>query len=151
MIVGYARVSTNAQADGEALDQQIARLKAAGAEDIFVDVESGRSVKRSSAVSGACPQDIGNRRPQFKKLLALVETGKVKELIIARIDRLGRSVISLHKAIKLIEENGVELRVLDASVDPNSPFGWFSISKLTYLPIILCIILLQFTLRLNIC
>ncbi|NMG18484.1 recombinase family protein [Brasilonema bromeliae] len=75
MIVGYARVSTNAQANGEALDQQIARLKAAGAEDIFVDVESGRSVKRIisyqlSVVScslfpvhcvGSC----------FKKLLAL--------------------------------------------------------------------------------
>ncbi len=42
-IKGYARVSSNRQAtDTEALEQQIARLRGAGATEIIEEVESGR-------------------------------------------------------------------------------------------------------------
>jgi DNA invertase Pin-like site-specific DNA recombinase len=43
-VIGYCRVSSREQSDNSsALDQQIARVKDAGAEEILVDVESGRS------------------------------------------------------------------------------------------------------------
>ncbi|MBU7585166.1 MAG: hypothetical protein KAF91_20130 [Nostoc sp. TH1S01] len=45
-VVAYARVSSREQAENSAaLDQQIARLKAAGAEIVLIDTESGREGK----------------------------------------------------------------------------------------------------------
>lgn len=39
-IYGYARVSNAEQAEGHSLENQIARLKAAGCDRVLVDVES---------------------------------------------------------------------------------------------------------------
>jgi DNA invertase Pin-like site-specific DNA recombinase len=115
-VYGYARVSTQEQAEEfDALNQQIARLKAAGATEVLVDVESGRS----------------DARRCFNELLKLVQQNQVEEVIITRIDRLGRSVITIHKAIEIFVQHHVNLRVLDAPVDPNSPFGWFSINQMS--------------------
>ncbi|MEA5573069.1 fdxN element excision recombinase XisF [Calothrix sp. UHCC 0171] len=115
-VYGYARVSTQEQAEEfDALNQQIARLKAAGATEVLIDIESGRS----------------DARKQFNELLKLVQQNQVDEVIITRIDRLGRSVITIHKAIDIFVKQNVNLRVLDAPVDPNSPFGWFSINQMS--------------------
>lgn len=115
MKVGYVRVSTSEQADTDALEQQTQRIKKAGAVRIFSDIESGRSDKRS----------------QFNQMLELCRAGEISEIIITRIDRLSRSVISIHKTVSLFEELGVKLNILDAPIDdPNSPFGWFSISQM---------------------
>ncbi|MEM7581255.1 MAG: fdxN element excision recombinase XisF [Mastigocoleus sp.] len=115
-VYGYARVSTQEQAEEfDALNQQIARLKAGGATEVLIDIESGRS----------------DSRKQFNELLKLVELSQVDEIIITRIDRLGRSVITIHKAVEVFVRHNVNLRVLDAPVDPNSPFGWFSINQMS--------------------
>lgn len=115
-VYGYARVSTQEQAsEFDALNQQIARLKAAGATFVLIDIESGRS----------------DTRKQFNQLLKLVEQNQVSEIIITRVDRLGRSVITIHKTIEIFVKHNVNLRVLDAPVDPNSPFGWFSINQMS--------------------
>ncbi|MCJ8280145.1 MAG: recombinase family protein [Rivularia sp. ALOHA_DT_140] len=115
-VYGYARVSTQEQAEEfDALNQQVARLTAAGATEVLIDIESGRS----------------DSRKQFNQLLKLVEHNRVDEIIITRIDRLGRSVITIHKTIEIFVKHNVNLRVLDAPVDPNSPFGWFSINQMS--------------------
>ena len=115
-VYGYARVSTQEQAEEfDALNQQVARLKAAGATEVLIDIESGRS----------------DSRKQFNDLLKLVQQNQVDEIIITRIDRLGRSVITIHKSIDIFVKHNVNLRVLDAPVDPNSPFGWFSINQMS--------------------
>lgn len=115
MKVGYVRVSTREQADTDALEQQVARIRKAGVVRIFQDIESGRKDSRS----------------QYNQMLELCKMGEIKEVVITRIDRLSRSVISLHKAMKQLEEWEVKLTILDAPVDdPNSPFGWFSISQM---------------------
>ncbi|MEO1433334.1 MAG: fdxN element excision recombinase XisF [Cyanobacteria bacterium J06633_8] len=115
MKVGYVRVSTSKQADTDALEQQTQRIKKAGAVRIFSDIESGRSDKRS----------------QFNQMLELCHAGEINEIVITRIDRLSRSVISIHKTMSLFEELGVKLIILDSPIDDtNSPFGWFSISQM---------------------
>lgn len=115
MRVGYIRVSTREQSETDALEQQTARVEKAGAELIFTDVESGRSDKRK----------------QFNKMLEMCKERKISEIIITRIDRLARSVITIHKTIVLLSECGVKLTVLDAPIDDaSSPFGWFSINQM---------------------
>ena len=116
--VGYARVSTFAQAEEfDALEQQKARLKAAGVQELLVDIESGRS----------------DSRKEFNRLLQMVKSGKIGKLVVTRLDRLGRSVITLHRTIALLEEHKVQLWVLDAPIDVNSPFGWFNLSQMSAL------------------
>ncbi|MEG4962658.1 MULTISPECIES: recombinase family protein [unclassified Microcoleus] len=73
IILGYARVSTREQAlNSNALEQQEARLKEVGAMEILTDVQSGR---RSDCA-------------ELKKLTESIKAGKVKEIIVTRIDRL---------------------------------------------------------------
>jgi site-specific DNA recombinase len=114
MRVGYVRVSTREQADTDALEQQTARIEKAGAVLIFADIESGRSDKRT----------------EFNKMLAMCKQGKITEIVITRIDRLARSVITIHRTLVALEEYAVKLVVLDAPVDPSSAFGWFSVNQM---------------------
>jgi DNA invertase Pin-like site-specific DNA recombinase len=66
MMYGYARVST----DGQTLDAQQAALKAARAEKVFSEKQSGAKTDRAA----------------LAKVLAVLETGDV--LLVTRLDRL---------------------------------------------------------------
>ncbi|NJL62268.1 MAG: recombinase family protein [Methylacidiphilales bacterium] len=114
-IAGYARVSSVEQSQDSSLEQQIDRLKRAGAQTVLVDVKSGRT----------------SDRQQLNELLKLVKTGQVTEIIITRIDRLGRSVIGLLKIIEVLETHKVRLRVLDSPIDLNSPFGRMNLNQIS--------------------
>ncbi len=115
-VYGYARVSKAEQAEEyDALKQQIARLEKAGAAIVLVDIESGRS----------------DSRKQFNELLKLVERGKVREIIVTRIDRLGRSVVTIYRAFELFDKHKVKVRILDGQVDTSTPFGWLSINQMS--------------------
>ncbi|MEM6403918.1 MAG: fdxN element excision recombinase XisF [Cyanobacteria bacterium P01_D01_bin.116] len=115
MRIGYARVSTRQQADTEALDQQISRLEKAGAQKILYDIESGRK----------------DTRKNFNQTIALVKNGVATEVIVTRLDRLGRNVISIHKTIEILQKAGVKLTILDSPLgDTNSAFGWLTINNI---------------------
>jgi site-specific DNA recombinase len=116
MKAGYARVSSQQQSDeGTSLENQIGRLKAAGAIAVYVDVESGRS----------------DQRKEFNKMVADAIAGKIQEVIVTRLDRLGRSVITLHKTMAALDEHGVKLTILDSPIDNKSAFGWLSLSQMS--------------------
>src|SRR5919199_4363181 len=107
-VVGYARVSSREQAiDSHALEQQIARLEAAGATKIFQDIQSGRR----------------DDRPALKELMDLVHNREIDELRITRIDRLARSLTKLRDCIDVFQEAGVNLRILDQQIDLSTPQG----------------------------
>lgn len=107
-VVGYARVSSREQADdSQALEQQIARLKAAGATDIFQDIQSGSR----------------DDRPALKKLMNLVHKKEVDEVIITRIDRLARSLPKLRECIYDYQQAEVNLKILDQQIDLNTSQG----------------------------
>lgn len=114
-IVGYARVSSREQAvDSHALEQQIARLKAAGATEIFQDIQSGSN----------------DDRPALKKLMFLVHSQQVDEVIITRIDRKARSLPKLRECIDIYQQAGVNLRILDQQIDLKTSQGKLMVNVL---------------------
>jgi predicted site-specific integrase-resolvase len=99
--VGYARVSTREQAfNSHALEQQITRLKNAGADLVIYDIQSGKKDDRSGLM----------------KVLAMIEKGEVSEVTITRIDRLGRRILIIRKCVDVFQNYEVHLRVLDQDI-----------------------------------
>src|SRR4051812_36478779 len=83
--IGYVRVSTDKQADhGVSLEAQEAKIRAIatvqGAEIIELIIDGGESAKNLN-------------RPGMDRLLALVDERKIDTVIIAKLDRLTRSVM----------------------------------------------------------
>ncbi|MGB3654668.1 MAG: fdxN element excision recombinase XisF [Rivularia sp. (in: cyanobacteria)] len=114
MKVGYARVSSKSQADTDALNQQVERLRKAGAEEILTDIQSGRE----------------DSRRNYKQLLKLVKSGVVVEVITTRLDRLGRNAIEIHRAIELFRKYGVKFNNLDMALDGSgSAMEWLTIQN----------------------
>jgi DNA invertase Pin-like site-specific DNA recombinase len=102
MRIGYCRVSTKEQAlDGNALKQQIDRIKNQGVDKIYFDIESGTK----------------DKRPDFKKLLADIKKGIVTEIVITRMDRLTRSLRTQLELIPLFEQYKIKLTALDQHID----------------------------------
>ncbi|MFP4336983.1 MAG: fdxN element excision recombinase XisF [Halothece sp.] len=106
---GYARVSSSEQSqNSNALDQQIDRLKAAGASEILVDVESGWKHKQ---------------RPQLEKLMAMVRARKIDQVIVTRLDRLSRQGLKSFEIFEEFLNAGVALRALDEPFDLTTAAG----------------------------
>jgi DNA invertase Pin-like site-specific DNA recombinase len=99
---GYCRVST--------LDQhpelQIEALKAAGCERVFTD----------HGVSGA-----KSSRPELDKCLAYLRAGD--ELVVWKLDRLGRSVSHLVHVVDQLRERDVGFVSLTEGFDTTTPAG----------------------------
>ncbi|NEQ21076.1 MAG: recombinase family protein [Microcoleus sp. SIO2G3] len=96
-IIGYARVSTEEQADTKALEQQKNRLSEAGAERIYCDIESGCNPERE----------------QLKKVLDLVVQQEVSTVIATRWDRISRNSQLYENIKRIFRDSGVKLRLLD--------------------------------------
>lgn len=110
--IGYARVSTDRQADkGVSLDAQKARIEAMAVLQertlLEVIVDGGESAKNLN-------------RPGLQRLLALVQSGKVQAVIVAKLDRLTRSVKDLCGLLDLFEKRKVALISVAESLDTSS-------------------------------
>ena len=102
MILGYARVSTDAQD----LTSQLAQLSAAGCERVFREKISGATADR----------------PQLQKLLATVSHGDV--VIIPAVDRLSRDTTDLLVIARDLQKAGAGLRsIAEPVVDTTSDFA----------------------------
>lgn len=93
--IGYVRVSTDRQADqGTSLETQSSRIRAMAtvqnADLIDLVIDGGESAKSMN-------------RPGLRRILALVEAGKVDTAIVAKLDRLTRSVKDLCQLLELFE------------------------------------------------
>jgi DNA invertase Pin-like site-specific DNA recombinase len=96
--VGYARVSKDDQADS--LPAQVSRLKAAGCSRVITDIETGRSTDRDGLL----------------EVMAMVRAGEVTELLVTRVDRLGRDAAYTDALLAQCEAQGVAVRALDGGV-----------------------------------
>ena len=102
MIYGYARVST----DGQSVETQVRRLRAAGARRVFPEVASGARGDRS----------------QLRRAIAKLEEGDV--LMVMRLDRLARSTRDLLNTLAAIAEKNAGFRSLgDVWADTTTPHG----------------------------
>ena len=90
MIVGYARVSTVDQN----LDRQIENLQSFGAEKIFTEKQSGKSIEN---------------RPVFQEVLNFLRMGD--RLIIESIDRLGRNYDEIIQTVNYLKDKEVQLMI----------------------------------------
>lgn len=109
-IIGYARVSSKEQAqNSHALEQQIERLKQAGAEEVLADVESGWKNESD--------------RTNLKQLMLLVENRQVDQVLVTRLDRLSRRGLKSFQIIEKFLKSNVTLKALDESFDLTTAAG----------------------------
>jgi len=102
MKIGYARVSTKDQE----LENQRARLEAAGCEILFEEKISGAAKKR----------------PQLEKLLGQLRKDDV--LVVTKLDRLARSTSELLRIAEVLNEKSAGLQSLDEPwADTTTPAG----------------------------
>jgi DNA invertase Pin-like site-specific DNA recombinase len=113
MLIGYARTSTTDQEAG--LEAQVRDLGAAGCEKVF-----------SERVSS-----IAAQRSQLADALEFVREGDT--LVVAKPDRLARSVADLLAIVARLEGRGVALLVLSMggqAVDTRTPTGKLMLTML---------------------
>lgn len=114
-VVGYERLSSVAQAfHSPAREQQKARLEKAGATEIIEDIESGRN----------------DDRPGLQRLMNLVANQEVDEVIITKLDRLGRSVPKIRECISVFKQVNINLKILDQEIDLSTPHGMLMLNIL---------------------
>jgi site-specific DNA recombinase len=121
--IGYVRVSTDKQADrGVSLDAQMEKIRAMavvhGTELVDIIVDGGESAKNLN-------------RPGMARLLALVNEGEVNTVIIAKLDRLTRSVKDLAELLERFQRRGVSLVSVAESLDTGSAAGRLVINIMT--------------------
>ena len=105
MEIGSARVSTHEQT----LDLQFDQLQAAGCDPDHIYADQ---------VSGSSP---GLEQPCLGQALAYARAGD--QLVIWRLDRLGRSLKDLIEHVANLERHGIELVSLQESIDTTTPAG----------------------------
>jgi DNA invertase Pin-like site-specific DNA recombinase len=114
--VGYCRVSTDEQGDsGLGLTAQRSAIEAECARrgwslaHVHEDVLSGKALNR----------------PGISAALAAVESGDASALIVAKLDRLSRSLLDFAGLMKRAQAGGWNLVALDLGIDLSTPAGEF--------------------------
>lgn len=112
MVYGYARVSTVKQLKGNSIDEQIVKLKAAGAEEIISDSYTGTKMNR----------------PNFTALLKRLKSGD--KLIVTKLDRFARTAVDGGAIVRDLHERGIIIHILNMGVADNSPMGKLMLTML---------------------
>ncbi len=100
--IGYARVSTN----GQDTATQVERLRQAGCDIIRQEKVSGKS---------------RDGRTELETVLEFIRPGD--QLVVVKLDRLGRSTRDVLNLVHELAEKGASLRVLEPEVDTSGPMG----------------------------
>ena len=113
-VIGYARVSTEEQGlSGAGLQAQRAAIIAECERrgwtlvEIAEDVGSGKNLKR----------------PGIRAALDMLENGDAAALVVAKLDRLSRSMLDFAKIMATAQKQSWALVALDVKVDTTSPSG----------------------------
>ena len=115
MKIGYCRVSTGTGEQLSALKSQVARVETAGVDRVITDIESG----------------LSNEREGMNELLTLIDSRQVEEVLVTRVDRLGRDASATDSLIVLAGKRGVRVTTLDGGqIEAETPTG-FLMSRLS--------------------
>jgi DNA invertase Pin-like site-specific DNA recombinase len=114
-VLGYLRVSTSEQADSGA---------GLAAQETAIRAECDRrgwtiaSMETDPAASGRT-----TRRPGLERALAALDRGEAQALVVAKLDRLSRSVVDFASLIDRAQRRGWSVVVLDLGVDTTTVNG----------------------------
>src|SRR4051812_3003492 len=115
LTIGYARVSTDRQAEkGVSLEAQKQRIEA-------MAVVQERALQEVIIDGGESAKNLN--RPGLQRLLSMVQAGKVQAVIVAKLDRLTRSVKDLCSLLELFEKKNVALISVAESLDTSTAAG----------------------------
>ncbi|GIW07553.1 MAG: hypothetical protein KatS3mg060_2358 [Dehalococcoidia bacterium] len=112
---GYVRVSTDMQVERDALQNQVQALEAHGAVQgltLRLYKDEGISAKDTD-------------RPDLQRLLADVRAGRVRSVVVTKLDRISRSLADLLDLMRLFEAHGVKFISLRDNIDTSGPVGRF--------------------------
>ena len=119
-VYGYTRVSTQEQVEGNSLEAQRRRVKAA-ADFIGLEIEM---LLVDAGISGAVPLDD---RPHGSILVNSIEEGDT--IIASKLDRMFRSAADALTWLEKLREANVKLILCDMGMDPVTENG---VSKLLF-------------------
>ena len=106
MIYGYARVSTVRQMkDGNSIEDQVAKLREHGAQEIVTDSFTGTSMDR----------------PNFTALLQRLQQGDT--LIVTKLDRFARTAVEGGSIVRELHQRGVTINILNMGIADDTPMG----------------------------
>lgn len=100
-LIGYGRISTSDQN----VSSQEDALNLAGVDQLFIDTFTGTK----------------SSRPQLDRMKEQLRSGDT--IVITRLDRLGRSTKDLLNLVSELDSLGVNLRVLEQSINTSTPEG----------------------------
>jgi DNA invertase Pin-like site-specific DNA recombinase len=116
--VGYRRVSTIEQADsgaGLAAQQLIIEAEAARRGWVLVEVHTDEAASGKSLVG----------RLALEAAITAVESGRADVLVVAKLDRLSRSLLDFANLMARAQTKGWNLVALDLGIDLSTPAGDF--------------------------
>jgi DNA invertase Pin-like site-specific DNA recombinase len=123
MVVGYTRVSTREQAEsGAGLDAQAAAIRADVAQRRWNLVR----ICTDAGVSGTSMKG----RLGLAEALAAIERGDADTLMVAKLDRLSRSLVDFAALMASARRDGWNLVALDLGIDLSTPSGEFLASMM---------------------
>lgn len=121
-VVGYVRVSTEQQADSGA---GLAAQRAA----ILAEVERrGWRLVEIAEDAGVSGKDL--KRPGVQTALDALREGRADTLVVAKLDRLSRSLLDFSGLMQTAQKQSWALVALDANVDTSTPAGETLVSML---------------------
>ena len=121
----YTRVSTSMQVDGYSLDAQKDKLKKyTEYQEMSIVGEYSDEGKSGKSVEG---------RPQFKQMLADVESGKdnVDYVLVFKLSRFGRNAADVLSSLQKMQDYGVNLICVEDGIDSSKDVGKLMISVLS--------------------
>jgi len=95
--IGYSRCSTTHQDT----DAQVTELRSAGCQEVFAEKVSSRA-----------PLE---KRPQLRRCLESLQEGD--ELVVSKLDRLGRSQVEVINRLSDLQTKGIYVRTLDGLIN----------------------------------
>jgi DNA invertase Pin-like site-specific DNA recombinase len=114
-VLGYVRVSTSEQASsGAGLEAQRRAILAECQ-------QRGWQLVETIEDAGYSARDL--RRPGIQEALVALEAGKASALVVAKLDRLSRSMLDFSKLMAKATREHWALVALDVAVDTSTPSG----------------------------
>lgn len=110
--IGYCRVSTKNQLDGNSIEQQIGEITSSYPEAIIYQ----------ESFSGA------KERPIFNKLISSLSKGDI--LIVSKLDRFCRTTKEGLQYIDELLDKGVKIHILNMGLIENNPIGKMIVTNL---------------------